>query len=85
MLFGKTYIFIHVEGDYVPEGDVAGLVHSDQPLIYAQRGRSGRKTQYKGSCFLVIVDGVSDMLGSPLAHLVVIVFDNQFHCFTLRF
>ena len=82
MLSGQANILVHVEGDHVLEGHFPGLVHLDQALIDTQRRRTGRQTQNKGTVFLVVVDGVGDVLCSPFTHSVVVVFDDKFHCFT---
>jgi len=84
VLSGQTYIFVHIEGNNVLEGNLARLIHFDESLIYTQRRRTGGQTQYKGAVFLMVIDGIGYMLSSPCTHSVVIVFDNKFHFVTLR-
>ena len=79
MLSGQTNILVHIEGHNILEGDLTGLVHLDEALVNAQRGGTGGQTQNEGAVFCVVVDGIGDVVGSPLAHGVVIVFDDQFH------
>jgi len=83
MLTGKTNVLVHVEGNNVLEGNLACLVHFDKILVNAERGGTGRKSENERTVFLVVVDSVSDVLSSPLAHCFVVVFDDKFHSFYL--
>ena len=81
MLTGQTHVLVHIERNNILEGNQTGLVHLNELAISAQRGRTGGQTQNKGALTLVVVDGVGNVLCSPGAHLVIIVFDNQFHIY----
>ena len=78
MVFRQVDVLIHVEGDYVLEGDFAGLVQGDQFAVQAQGGAAGRAAQFEG--FLGRGFGLVDSLGyvvrSPLGHFVVVRFND---------
>jgi len=78
VLSGQTNVLVHIKGYNILKGDLAGLIHFDQVAVNAQRRRTGGQAQYEGTVFLMIVDRISNMLGGPSAHFIVVVFDNQF-------
>ena len=47
MFFGQVNILVHVEGDYIAEGDLTGFVEFDQGAVHTERRRACRKTQHK--------------------------------------
>ena len=79
VLFGKAYILVHVEGNDVLEGDLTCLIHSHQLIVNADGGRTGGKAQNEGSVFLVRLDLSRNIIGCPLAHVVVIFLNNYSH------
>ena len=41
----QTYIFVHIEGNDILEGNLTGFVQANQFLVCSDRGPSGRKTE----------------------------------------
>ena len=79
MLAGQTNVLVHIEGYHILEGDLAGLILLDQALVNTQRRGTGGQTQDEGTLFLVVIDGIGDVLSSPCTHFLVVVLDDQFH------
>mgnify|MGYP003305929392 CR=1 FL=1 len=79
MLPGQAHILVHVEGHHILEAHFTGLVHLNQALIDTQGGGAGGQTKNKGAVFLMGVDGIGNVLRGPGAHILVIIFDDQFH------
>jgi hypothetical protein len=68
MSLGKTYIFVHVEGDDVLERNLTGTVGLDESIIHADGRRTRGKAEYE---FVVgggveTVDTFDDVVSSPL-------------------
>ena len=76
VILGKTNVFVHIEGNYVLEGNLTLLIHLDELLVNSERRRAGGKAEDEGTVLFVVVDSVGDVLSSPCAHCVIIVFDN---------
>ena len=49
MFFRESYIFIHIEGYHIAEGNLSSLIHTDEFLICSYRSTSCRKSQNEGS------------------------------------
>ena len=79
VLFGKSYILVHVEGNDVLEGNLACLIHSYQLIVDADRGGAGGKAQNERSVFLVRLDLSRNVISCPFAHVVVIFLNNYSH------
>ena len=79
VLFGKSHILVHVEGNDVLEGDLARLIHSHQLIVNADGRRTGGEAQNERSVFLVCLDLGSDIIRCPLAHVIVIFLDYYSH------
>ena len=79
MLVRQTDILVHVECNDILEGDLAGLVLTDQFSIHTQRGGAGRQTKNKRTILLVTIDLRHDVIGCPLAHLFVVFLNYNSH------
>jgi gamma-glutamyltranspeptidase len=76
VLSGKTYVFVHIEGNYVLKGNLARLVLLDKSFVNAERRGARRKTEHEGTVFFMVIDSVGNVVCRPLTHSVVIVLDN---------
>lgn len=65
ILPGQSDVFIHVEGDDVLEGELAGLVELDQVSVDTNRGRTGGKSENEGlgGSGSELLDALFDVLG----------------------
>ena len=87
MLFGQTYIFVHVEGDNIFEAHLTGLVKLNEVLVEAQRTTASGATQHErllgsGVCG---VNATCYILGGPNRKGSVIRLNNYSHFFRLVF
>ena len=81
VLLGQAHILVHVEGDYVLEGNDALLVQVDQLLVHAQGRRACGASQHEGF-FRRRIGGLdlgSHVMGCPLGCGLIIRFDNYSH------
>lgn len=80
MALRKPYIFIHVECDDILEGDLSGLVHSDELGIDIQRSGAGRQSEYEWLVGLLslCLDGGGNVVGGP-DRASLCVSDDYFH------
>jgi len=76
VLSGEAYVLIHIEGNYVFEGNLTFFIHLNKILVNSERGGSCGKAENKGAILFMIVDGVCNMLRSPITHCLIIVFDD---------
>jgi hypothetical protein len=79
MLTGQTNILVHVESNNILEGHFTSLVLLDQALIDTQRGGASGQAQNKWTVCLVIIDSIGNVISCPCTHLIVVVFNNEFH------
>ena len=81
MIFGKTHIFVHVEGHHVLEAHATGLVCLNDGAIHAEGARAGGKTQHERFFCRGVsgVDLVDNVVGCPLRQLFVVGFDDNSH------
>ena len=81
MALRKPYIFIHVECDDILEGDLSGLVHSDELGIDIQRSGAGRQSEYEWLVGLLslCLDGGGNVVGGPDRAFLLCVSDDDFH------
>ena len=85
VLPGQAQVFVHVEGHHVPEGDLAGLVHPRQLGVHAQGRGAGGQPQHEGPVAPVGIDLRGNVGRGPLAHLLVILLNDNAHCDTHSF
>ena len=78
VLLGEVDVLVHVEGDDVPEGDLAGLVEGDQFPVHSQGGTAGGAAEFEGlfGGGVGLVDAFGHIVGGPFGHLVVVRFDD---------
>ena len=79
-------VFVHVEGDDVPEGKLAGLVHADQLGVGLDRGGAGREAEDEGfggpGGFRT--DRIRDVACGPQGRLMLVVSDNDVHMLSVQ-
>ena len=83
MLFGQVDILVHIESDYIAEGNLAGLVQFDQFAVHTEGRRAGRQTQYKRLALFGIKlnNTFCYIVRSPLTEQVIRRFDDYSHCY----
>jgi hypothetical protein len=81
MVLWYPYVLVHVEGDDVPEGELAVAVEVHEVSIHAQRRRTGRQAEDKGMGRgrLRLGDTVGDVLSSPKRKTFVIRLNDEPH------
>ena len=81
MVHGKAHVLVHVEGNHVLEGDLAGLDHADEFGIGVDRGGAGAEAQHERLVgdFGLLVDLGGDVVRRPEGALLRVVADNDFH------
>ena len=79
MLMGQAHVLVHIEGDDVGKRELPGLIHAHELLVHADGAGAGGQAQHEGAVFLVGADLRSDVVGSPLAHFIVIILNNNSH------
>ena len=91
MIFGKTHIFVHIEGHHVLEAHATGLVCLHNGAIHAEGAGTGGKTQHERFFCRGVsgVDLVDNVVGCPLRQLFVVGFDDNSHggggCYVKKF
>ena len=67
MLYRKSHILVHVEGDDVLEGDLSGVIHLDEFLVGAYRGGTCGESEHERSFGNLCLgpDGLCDVLCGP--------------------